>query len=190
MNKYLHSQRTGGGTGASIFIWTPCRGQAQWKSCHQLRTGSGRYMVSCPFFFFFWRFFNFKIAPHFTAGKSFSSHQHFENTKLENFFLEHKLSAEVALHLTWKEKLAFTKLQQFLAYSCSKADIWDASLILVATKVLFSSLMFWGNTWLFSLFLATKTYRCNLCLSRKKMEIKSVHQIWYDENYCHTIKII
>lgn len=142
------------------------------------------------FFFFFWRFFNFKIAPHFTAGKSFSSHQHFENTKLENFFLEHKLSAEVALHLTWKEKLAFTKLQQFLAYSCSKADIWDASLILVATKVLFSSLMFWGNTWLFSLFLATKTYRCNLCLSRKKMEIKSVHQIWYDENYCHTIKII
>lgn len=126
-----------------------------------------------PFFPFI--FLNFKIASHFTAGKSLFFHQHFEN--IWNFFFwegEQELSIDVVLHLTWKEKLAFTKWEQFLAYSCSKADIWAASLILVATKELFGSLMLWGNTWLFSFFLATKTYRCNLCLSRKKMEIKII----------------
>lgn len=127
MNKYLYIQRTRSGTGASIFIWSPWRGQAQRKSHDQLRTGSGRYLVSCPLFFFFGRFFNFQIASHFTAGKSSCSHQHFEITKLEIFFFfEQELSIEVALHLTWKEKLAVTKLQHFLAYSCSKTDIWDA----------------------------------------------------------------
>lgn len=176
MNKYLYSQRTGGGTGASIFTWTSCRGQAQWESRDQLRTGSGRYVVSCPFFLFYFYFFNFKIASHFTAGKKFIFSSAFWKHKFWNFFFggEQELSIDIILHLTWKEKLAFTKWEQFLAYSCSKADIWAASLILVATKELFGSLMLWGNTWLFSFFLATKTYRCNLCLSRKKMEIKII----------------
>lgn len=187
MNKYLYSQRTGGGTGASIFIWTPCRGQAQWKSRDQLRTGSGRYVVYCPFFS---ECFLILKLPHIPLQGKVSLLISVLKTQNWNFFLAQELSIEVALHLTWKEKLAFTKLQQFLAYSCSKAAIWDTSLILVATKVLCDSLMFWGNTWLFSFFLVTKTYRCNLCLSRRKMETKSVHQIWCNENYCHTIKII
>lgn len=147
MNKYLYIQRTGGGTGASIFIWTPCRGQAQWKSRDQLRTGSGRYMVSsCLFFFFFCEgFLILKITSHFTAGRSFSSHQ---LLKTQNwifffiffFFVEQELSIEVALYLTWKEKLAFTKLQQYLAYSCSKATMWDPSLIFWSNKSTFRQL--------------------------------------------------
>lgn len=144
MNKYLYIQRTGGGTGASIFIWTPCRGQAQWKSRDQLRTGSGRYMVSsCLFFFFFGRFSDFKNYLTFHCREKFLFSSAFENTELDFFFfffVEQELSIEVALYLTWKEKLAFTKLQQYLAYSCSKATMWDPSLIFWSNKSTFRQL--------------------------------------------------
>lgn len=97
------------------------------------------------FFFFLWRFSDFKNYLTFHCREKFLFSSAFENTELDIFFyffffVEQELSIEVALYLTWKEKLAFTKLQQYLAYSCSKATMWDPSLIFWSNKSTFRQL--------------------------------------------------
>lgn len=131
--------------------------------------------MQSPVLFFFC--LNFKIASHFPAGKSLFSHQHLENIKFEFFLGGGGGEGIIYRHsppFNLKREISFYKIKAVFSLFLFKRDIWAASLILVATKELFGSLMLWGNTWLFSFFLATKTYRCNLCLSRKKMEIKII----------------
>lgn len=151
------------------------------------------------FFFFCEGFLILKITSHFTAGRSFSSHQ---LLKTQNwifffiffFFVEQELSIEVALYLTWKEKLAFTKLQQYLAYSCSKATMWDPSLIFWSNKSTFRQLSVLRQHMAFFFLSCDKNIQMQSLSQykkkKKKMEIKSVHQIWHNEKYCHAIKII